>query len=564
MRSAFVALAAVLVVLSGCGPSGPGESASGAAQRSAGSKRITMAFPREMDLAHHLSQGRSWLRTLVNPGLSVVDDRLVRRPALAEAVPTLENGLWKTTPDGRMETTWTIREGARWHDGAPFTTDDLLFTATVGRDREVAILNNAAWPSVEEVTALDERTLTVRWREPYIYADGVFSGGTTLPLPRHKLEAQYLESKADFPRLTFWLYDYVGTGPYHVRSWDPSNLAVLEANPDYVLGRPKIDEIEVRFILDGNTLTASVLAGGIDIITNLGSVDRALAVRDQWRDGQVVFQFESVGSPWLHPQLLNPRPAVIAELQFRRALLHAVDRQSMADTLGGGVAPVAHSYLHPDQPAYREIEAQLPRYEYDPRRAAQLIEGLGYSRGPDGSLRDQTGQRLEVEILSNPADSAFNAAAAIGDSWQRVGIGTSIVRETPRLAQDPEARAAFPGFLLGMGSKDIGGLWGLHSSRARLPENSFQASGTPNRSRYMNAELDGLIEAYFRTMPVPERISVLGRIIRHVAEQLPEMGLYYDGQPDAFANRLVNVSPQSKGILGTNPAWNAHEWDVKF
>jgi len=140
-----------------------------------------MAFPRELDLAHHVRQGRPFLGTLVNPGLSVVDDRLVRRPALAEAVPTLENGLWKTTPDGRMETTWTIREGARWHDGAPFTTDDLLFTATVGRDREVAILSNAAWASVEEVTALDERTIAVRWREPYIYADSVFSETTTLP-----------------------------------------------------------------------------------------------------------------------------------------------------------------------------------------------------------------------------------------------------------------------------------------------------------------------------------------------------------------------------------------------
>lgn len=186
MRSAVVALAAVLVMLSGCGPSGPGESASGTTQRTAGPKRITMAFAREMDLAHHVQQGRTLLRPLVNPGLSVVDDRLVRRPALAEAVPTLENGLWKTFPDGRMETTWTIREGARWHDGAPFTTDDLLFTATVGRDREVATLNNAAWASVEEVTALDERTITIRWREPYIAADQVFSVGTTLPLPSSK------------------------------------------------------------------------------------------------------------------------------------------------------------------------------------------------------------------------------------------------------------------------------------------------------------------------------------------------------------------------------------------
>lgn len=328
-----------------------------------------------------------------------------------------------------------------------------------------------------------------------------------------------------------------------------------------MLGRPKIDEIEVRFILDGNTLTASVLAGAIDIVIQLGSVDRAIAVRDGWRDGQVVFQFDTGGGPWLHPQFVDPRPAVIADVQFRRALLHAIDRQNIADTLGGGVGPVAHSWLNPGQAEYREIEAQLPRHEYDPRRASQLIEGLGYARGPDGSLRDQTGQRLELEIRSLPTDSAANAAAAVGDSWQRVGIGASFVRATGRLAQDPEAQAAFPGFYVSNQPKDVNGLLRLHSSRAQLRENNFEAPAPPNRSRYMNADLDGLIDAYFRTIPVPERVSVLGRIIRHVAEQLPVMGTYYSGRPDAFAIRLVNVSPRWGG--GTNPAWNAHEWDVR-
>jgi len=135
------------------------------------------------------------------------------------------------------------------------------------------------------------------------------------------------------------------------------------------------------------------------------------------------------------------------------------------------------------------------------------------------------------------------------------------VRETPRLAQDPEAQAAFPGFNVRLQAKDVGGLRALPSSRARLPENSFQVSGTPNISRYMNAELDGLVEAYFRTIPVPERISLLDGIIRHVAEQIPVMGLYYSFRPDAFANRLVNISPRIGG--SRNPAWNAHEWDVK-
>src|SRR5437667_6666703 len=224
-RLGFPIIAGVLIVMAGCAPAGPArETPAGGAQPSAHPKRITIAFARELDLIHWQGQGRPLLRTLVNPGLSVVDERGARRPALAENVPTLENGLWKTFPDGRMETSWTIRQGVRWHDGAAFTTDDLLFTATVGRDREVAILNNPAYAVIEEMAAQDERTITVRWTGPYIYADQLFSVETTLPLPRHRLESQYQDSKGDFARLTFWASDYVGTGPYRVRSWDPSNL----------------------------------------------------------------------------------------------------------------------------------------------------------------------------------------------------------------------------------------------------------------------------------------------------------------------------------------------------
>lgn len=92
-----------------------------------------------------------------------------------------------------------------------------------------------------------------------------------------------------------------------------------------------------------------------------------------------------------------------------------------------------------------------------------------------------------MEILSAPFDSAFNGAAAVADYWQRVGIGVSAVRQTGRLAQDPEAQASFPGFSLSVQPKD---LINLHSSRARLPENNFQVAGLTNLSRYMNPELD--------------------------------------------------------------------------
>ena len=86
-------------------------------------------------------------------------------------------------PDGRMETVWRIRDGAVWHDGASFTVDDLLFTRAVGRDREVAILNHPAWALIDDVTAIDDRTISAHWKEPYIYGDAVFSYGSSCRSP---------------------------------------------------------------------------------------------------------------------------------------------------------------------------------------------------------------------------------------------------------------------------------------------------------------------------------------------------------------------------------------------
>jgi len=150
----------------------------------------------------------------------------------------------------------------------------------------------------------------------------------------------------------------------------------------------------------------------------------------------------------------------------------------------------------------------------------------------------------------------------IADSWQRIGLGgTTAVRATGRLGQDPEAQATFPGFMIQNSASGVPGLRRLHSANVRLPENSFQVGGSENVSRYMNPELDGLIDAYFRTIPLADRIAVMGRILRHVAEQLPVMGIYYNPAPDAFGNRLLNIGIAR--AFGSVPSWNAHEWDVK-
>src|SRR5678816_1061133 len=83
----------------------------------------------------------------------------------------------------------------------------------------------------------------------------------------------------------------------------------------------------------------------------------------------------------IYPQFVDPAEPLILKPQFRRALMHAVDRQEMADSIQFGVVPVAETFFSPRSPYYAAIEPQIVRYPYDPRRSAALIEELGYRRG---------------------------------------------------------------------------------------------------------------------------------------------------------------------------------------
>jgi peptide/nickel transport system substrate-binding protein len=495
------------------------------------------------------------MRALVNPGLGTTDDHGIRQPVLAVAIPSLENGLWKLLPNGRMETTWTLRAEARWHDGTPVTTDDLLFTLHLGRQQPS--FDNLTFHAIEEAMASDSHTITIRWGQPLIDADNLFATALAAPLPQHLLEQASHGDPARFDELSFWTDTYVGSGPFRVAEWTPGVGVSLHAFPDYVLGKPKLDQIDIKVVPDAHTMLANLLVGAVDITPSMDSVDAGIQLREQWRDGTVTFRLDIGGWLGLYPQFLNPQPPIIADVRFRRALLYAIDRQNMADALALGMSPVAHTMLSPNQPQYQEIEARVPRYAYDPRRAAELLEELSYRKGPDGIYRDVSDGRLELELRSVGGDQVGLASQAIADTWRGLGlaVNTSVVR--PQQAQSAEYTAAFPAFLVRAHPTDGVGVASLHSSRTLLPENNFRVTQADNTSRYMNPALDALVDRYRATVPVPERIQVLGEIVNHVADQVVAAGLYYIAVPTAVAHRVVNVTPAERFS-----AWNSYAWDV--
>ncbi len=498
------------------------------------------------------AQSVSDLEELLHVGLATIDQRRDLAAKLAESVPTIENGGWQLFPDGTMETTWRIRKGAQWHDGAPLTAEDVIFAAQVARDPSLPFPRDPGFRAIDGIDAPDPQTLTIHWREPFIEADLLF-GVRILPLPRHVLEEAYRESRATFTQLPYWTSEFVGTGPYRLRTLERDSHAILAANEAFVLGRPRIDEIVVKFIGDANAAIANVLAGEAELtLSRVVSLEQAIQVRDQWGGGRMDVLLS--GGLHIYPQFINPNPPIVADVRFRQAMFHALDRQQMVDSLLFGVTQVAHAFLSPDFPGYQEIADSVVRYEYDTRRAWQILEVLGFARGADGGLRDAAGQRLAVEIRSTSDDLNARSMLAAADYWQRLGLAVDPVVVVPQRTSDAEYGATFPAFFLNRQRNDLANLRNFRGSEAPVAETNFVGS---NRARYRSPEIDALIDRFFVTIPKTERMQLVGRILRIMTEDLSILSVLYAANATLVSHRLRNAT-----ATAVAPTWNAHEWDV--
>ncbi len=497
-------------------------------------------------------QGVDLLETLVSAGMTSLDIHGVRRPQLAERIPSIDDGTWRILPDGKAETTWQIREGAQWHDGTPFTADDLAFTVQVGQDRELAMFGDQAYTYIEGVDIVDPRTAVIHWSRPFIGADGIFSTGLGIspgvPLPKHLLAQAYAENKAGFAQLPFWTTEFVGTGPFKLNEFERDSHVILDAFPGYVLGRPKIDRLEVRFIPDGNTLSANLLSGAVEMTIGRGlSLEQGATIRDRWPDGHMdPVPYNGI---FMWPQLLGPTPMVIGDVRFRRAVMHALDRSEMANVMTLGLGTVLDSWVLPSYPEFNDVKDSIVKYAYDPRLASEMIQGLGYTRGADGLFHDARGESIAVEVRTLAADYNQRTTLSVVDAMRRAGIDASIQTIPPQRQTDSEYRSTFPGFQILLGSPNPNL---LHSSRAGTPANNF--SPNQNYPRYMNPEYDALADRYYSTIPWAERMELLRQILNQVSDQVIVLPLFEYEIPVLIHNRVRNVIPGS--------TWNAHEWDV--
>src|SRR5439155_11969106 len=204
------------------------------------------------------------VRRPFNAELYIVDGRGKPQPYIAEALPELQTDTWKVSPEGQMETTWKLKPGLVWHDGVPFSAQDIVFAWQVYKLPEFGGGGSRTIRAIAEVTATDDRTLVIRWRSLYPNANDLTSDGLP-PLPRHVLEPSFQQVDAEtFGNDPFWTRQFIGLGPYKLDQWEPGSFLEGVAFNQPALGKPKINRVRILFIADPNTALAHALAGELD------------------------------------------------------------------------------------------------------------------------------------------------------------------------------------------------------------------------------------------------------------------------------------------------------------
>jgi peptide/nickel transport system substrate-binding protein len=366
-------------------------------------------------------------QTAVEAVLVNLFDYLVFRSADGAFEPALATA-WERIGDTAMR--FELREGVVWHDGTPFTADDVKFSLErVARD--TSLREHGNYMQIREVEVLSPLEVIVHTAEPDPVLLGRLSRIGSSIVPRAYLEAVGWEGFDDAP---------IGTGPFRFVEWRRDERLVLEAFDRHWRGRPAFDRLVHRVIPEDSTRVAELLTGGVHVATNVPAQDR---VRVETAPGIRV-------EPWPTPRvmlfLMNTDAGVATgDRRVREAIEYAIDNRLLVDALMGGLGTPTRGRVSPGITA--APMRLFDTYLYDPERAIQLLAEAGYGpgeltikvQGPAGRypndadiveftavMLEAVGIRAEVEVLEWSAylGRVWNADAVA--HMGLIGLGNSL------------------------------------------------------------------------------------------------------------------------------------------
>ena len=550
--------AVFLVLASACSPRPPGGSAVEGgvqAQREAGPKILTIGRMREPAYIEGFIGGVSFaseVRDFIHNYLTVQSYRDESVPQLAAELPAADRGTWLVRADGSMDVTWKLRPNVRWHDGTPFTSDDMLFSYQLYKDPEHSSAYTAMLNQMTGAEALDPHTYVVR----YARADArALQAEGLVPLPRHILEPIYLNDRPNFINSARFSHEWIGLGAYKLARWEPGSHLELDRFDDYYLGRPPLDRVIIRFFFDSNAMSTAMLAEGFEVAIPGGiDLDSAVAIRDRWAGTGHLVRIEPI--PRITDMEIQYRPEIarpvngLRDRTVRQAFFQAIDREQLMEVMTLGLGAVADSWFMPNDPNRPAVQNEIPKYPFDPAAALRLLADAGWTRGPDGVLVHTSGERFVAELRTIP-QYGEKPAVVIANNWKDIGADMSVWAIPQARASERELNATQT-FAKVNGSY-LDALFDRLDSRL-IASASNRWTGR-NLSGWGNPRYDEILDRLAVTIEPRERFALLREQMHIVMGDIARFPLYWEPRP-VLALKTVKAD-----LYPYNTTWNVFEWD---
>ena len=343
--------------------------------------------------------------------LFIADNKMNIIPELATRIPTQANG--DISADG-LTITYHLRRGVRWHDGAPFGADDVIFTWHAIMNPKNNVITRLGYDKIASMRAKDPYTLEVRLKERFAPAVATFFGPGEVPyviLPKHLLASLADINQAPYNRKP------VGTGPFVIVSYDPASGVVLRANPHYWRGAPKLVGVNYTIVPDENTEMVMLRTDEIDVAT----VSDARGVQMAKDPGIAIVREPAVQNTFLSFNVQHPP---LDDVRVRRAIAMGVNRQFFVHALQFDTGRVANG----DQPPfYWSFDPNVRMPAYDPARAQRLLEEAGWHKDAATGYRMRDGKPLSLTlayITARDPDSRY--APIFQSAMKEIGVAVNL------------------------------------------------------------------------------------------------------------------------------------------
>lgn len=455
-------------------------------------------------------------------GLLTYDFELNPQPGLAKS--------WEISPDGLVYT-FHLQEGVKWHDGEPFTSEDVRFSLEDMLE-ETHSRARANLSRVEKMELPDEHTIVITLGEPFAPFINTFEVSTAPIMPAHLYkDTEYRNNPAN--------QTPIGTGPFKFEEWQRGRHIKLVRNEDYWQeGLPYLESIYFQVIPDATSRLLALENGSVQV-ASFGDIDFVFLPQLQ---SNPALDITHKGYEFAGPQAfieLNHREGHLGDKRFRQAIQYAIDRDFIAERIFFGAAKPATG---PISSATKHHNKELNSYNYNPEKAVELLDEMGLE--PDAN-----GVRATVKLLGLP----------YGDTWNKVSehikstlgqVGIEVILESTDAGNwarrysdwDFEMVVAY---LYQYSDPALG------VDRTYRSDNIRQGIYGTNASGYTNKEVDRLLTEASAENDPEKRQALYDEAYAKVIEDSPTVWLVELSFPTITTNNVKNVTTSAIGVAET-------------